>query len=147
MGKNKNKGKGVPQEEVKINIGEVIQRLLHSNNTDKCCITAEEAKTICITVRQIFMDEEILLRLEAPINVVGDVHGQFQDLLTIFEEVGDLKSNNSYLFLGDYVDRGKESIETITLLFAYKIRYPEAIHLLRGNHEEGSVNKIYGFYD
>ncbi|XP_056176212.1 serine/threonine-protein phosphatase PP1 isozyme 4-like, partial [Syzygium oleosum] len=76
----------------------------------------------------------------------GDIHGQYSDLLRFFEH-GGFPPNATYVFLGNYVDHGKQSLETICLLLAYKIKFPENVFLLRGNHECESMNRIYGFYD
>ena len=92
------------------------------------------------------MNQPIFLELESPISVCGDTHGQYPDLLKLFE-AGGFPPEANYLFLGDYVDRGKYSLETICLLLAYKIKFEENFFLLRGNHECASINRIYGFYD
>uniref|UniRef100_A0A6G3MGD6 Serine/threonine-protein phosphatase n=1 Tax=Henneguya salminicola TaxID=69463 RepID=A0A6G3MGD6_HENSL len=132
-----------------VNLDSIISRLLavHGYRPGKPVnLTENEIKALCIKSREIFLSQPILLELEAPINICGDVHGQFFDLLRLFES-GGLPPDSNYLFLGDYVDRGKQSLETICLLLAYKIRYPENFFLLRGNHECASINRIYGFYD
>lgn len=105
-----------------------------------------EVRGLCLKSREIFLSQPILLELEAPLKICGDIHGQYADLLRLFE-YGGFPPEANYLFLGDYVDRGKQSLETICLLLAYKIKYPENFFLLRGNHECASINRIYGFYD
>ncbi|CAL5194763.1 unnamed protein product [Lathyrus oleraceus] len=127
-------------------IDDVIRRLLEGKGGKQVQLSESEIRQLCISARQIFLSQPILLDLRAPIRICGDIHGQYQDLLRLFEYGGFPPSAN-YLFLGDYVDRGKQSLETICLLLAYKIRYPDKIYLLRGNHEDAKINRIYGFYD
>jgi protein phosphatase len=90
--------------------------------------------------------ENIMLQLPASIYVVGDIHGNLNDLLRIFEKFG-FPPFTRYLFLGDYVDRGSNSLEVILLLFALKVKFPDFIYLLRGNHETEQISMKYGFYD
>ncbi|KAK8504493.1 hypothetical protein V6N12_017772 [Hibiscus sabdariffa] len=126
----------------------IIERLLESkDNRGKITqLHDSEIRQLCLSAKKLFLSQPNLLRLEAPINICGDIHGQYSDLLRLFEYGGFPPSAN-YLFLGDYVDRGKHSIETICLLLAYKLKFPDNVFLLRGNHECASINRIYGFYD
>jgi len=133
----------------KLNLDDLISRLLTAKGartTRDVHLTESEIKGLCHKAKSIFLSQPPLLELEAPLKICGDIHGQYQDLLRLFE-FGSKPPGANYLFLGDYVDRGKQSIETVCLLFAYKIKYPENFFLLRGNHECSTINRIYGFYD
>lgn len=109
-------------------------------------VSEGQVKALCTAAREVFLSQNSLLELEAPIQICGDIHGQYHDLLRLFE-YGGFPPKSNYLFLGDYVDRGKQSLETILLLLAYKVKFPENFFLLRGNHESASITRIYGFYD
>lgn len=109
-------------------------------------IKEEEIDFLIKEANCIFMSQPVCLELKPKINICGDIHGQFYDLLRLFEITGH-PPQSRYLFLGDYVDRGKQSIETICLLLAYKVKYPNDVFLLRGNHESTNVCKVYGFFD
>jgi len=130
-------------------VDNIINRLLEVRGQrpgKQVQLSENEIRFLCLKAKDIFLSQPILLELEAPIKICGDIHGQYYDLLRLFE-YGGFPPTSSYLFLGDYVDRGKQSLETICLLLAYKIKYPENFFLLRGNHECASINRIYGFYD
>ena len=109
-------------------------------------VSESEIKLLTTRVRPILLSQPMLLELEAPLKICGDIHGQYSDLLRLFE-YGGFPPQANYLFLGDYVDRGKQSLEVICLLLCYKIQYPNNFFLLRGNHEAAGINRIYGFYD
>lgn len=117
--------------------------------TDKPIVnfSQEDIIELCQQCRELFLSQPCLLELTAPLQVCGDVHGQFFDLLRMLENGGQPGTETNYLFLGDYVDRGKQSLETICLLLAYKLKFPSNFFLLRGNHECPAINRVYGFYD
>jgi serine/threonine-protein phosphatase PP1 catalytic subunit len=146
----------------------MISRLLDAGYAGKVtkavCLKNAEIQAICLATREVFLSQPALVELSAPVKIVGDVHGQYSDLIRMFEMCG-FPPNSNYLFLGDYVDRGKQSLETILLLLCYKLKFPENFFLLRGNHECANVTRglyyfssamtslfadnrpVYGFYD
>lgn len=130
-------------------IQNIAQRLLSLRGSPPgtlATLTENEIKLLCQRVRPILLSQPMLLELEAPLKICGDIHGQFTDLLRLFE-YGGFPPESNYLFLGDYVDRGKQSLETVCLLICYKIMHPGNFFILRGNHESAGINRIYGFYD
>jgi serine/threonine-protein phosphatase 4 catalytic subunit len=113
----------------------------------KCeLITESEVKSLCSKAMEILIEESNVQRVDAPVTICGDIHGQFYDLKELFKIGGEIPDTN-YLFMGDFVDRGFYSVETFLLLLALKVRYPDRISLIRGNHESRQITQVYGFYD
>jgi serine/threonine-protein phosphatase PP1 catalytic subunit len=131
-------------------LDDMIKRLLDAayggKVTKTVCLKNAEIQAVCSAAREVLLSQPALLELAPPVKVVGDIHGQYTDLIRMFEMCG-FPPNSNFLFLGDYVDRGKQSLETILLLLCYKLKYPENFFLLRGNHECANVTRVYGFYD
>mmetsp|Transcript_16342 Transcript_16342/g.46495 ORF Transcript_16342/g.46495 Transcript_16342/m.46495 type:complete len:328 (-) Transcript_16342:199-1182(-) len=109
-------------------------------------IKEAEVKALCAKAREILVEESNVQRVDAPVTICGDIHGQFYDLVELFKVGGNCPDTN-YLFMGDFVDRGFYSVETFLLLLALKVRYPDRITLIRGNHESRQITQVYGFYD
>mmetsp|Transcript_1771 Transcript_1771/g.6016 ORF Transcript_1771/g.6016 Transcript_1771/m.6016 type:complete len:316 (+) Transcript_1771:206-1153(+) len=109
-------------------------------------VTEEEVKAICAATREVLAMDPNVVPVRAPVTVVGDIHGQFADLVEMFA-IGGVCPSTNYLFLGDYVDRGYDSVETVCTVMALKARYPDRVTLLRGNHESRQITQVYGFYD
>lgn len=114
-------------------------------------LSVEQLHQLCIGTQQILQKEQNCVNVKAPARVFGDIHGQIAELLILFKTfgspnhyVGDVELV-SYVFNGDFVDRGPNSLEVITLLFCLKVAYPHKVFLIRGNHEDPSINSHYGF--
>jgi len=132
-----------------LNVDEIIEKCFEAKGMKPgklVQVVEPQLKALCIRMREVALGQSALLELEAPLKICGDIHGQYHDLLRLLE-YGGYPPESNYLFLGDYVDRGKQSLEVITLLFAYKVKFPENFFTLRGNHECASITRIYGFYD
>ena len=121
-----------------------IQKPSERNKPFRFNISSNVIMKLCDLVKPILYNEKNVLIIDAPINIFGDIHGQFSDMIH-FMEITGLPPNQKFLFMGDYVDRGNNSIEVCALLFAMKIMYPNNINILRGNHECPEVNSMYGF--
>ena len=128
-------------------VDEWIAHLLHPTEGSPQKIMSErEFRTVCRRLREVLLEEDCVPIVPAPATLVGDLHGQYYDLLELLRIGGDPATTN-YVFLGDYVDRGYNSVETWQLLVLLKVRYPNRITLLRGNHESRQVSQVYGLYD
>merc|ERR1712083_864980 len=97
--------------------------------------------TLCEKAKEILTKESNVQEVKCPVTVCGDVHGQFHDLMELFR-IGGKSPDTNYLFMGDYVDRGYYSVETVTLLVTLKVRYRERITILRGNHESRQITQV-----
>merc|ERR1712029_640994 len=116
------------EEEFKMNSRSDLDRQIEQ--LWRCeAITESEVKTLCAKAREILVEESNVQRVDSPVTVGGDV------------------PDTNYLFMGDFVDRGFYSVETFLLLLALKVRYPDRITLIRGNHESRQITQVYGFYD
>lgn len=119
----------------------------HIELLSQCQIIKEsEVKNLCVKARELLVDEGNVQTASAPCTIVGDIHGQFYDLVELFRVGGNIPDTN-YVFMGDYVDRGFFSVETFLLLLCLKVRYPDRVVLTRGNHESRQITQVYGFYD
>lgn len=109
-------------------------------------IPESDVRELCYKARELLIEEGNVVQVDAPVTICGDIHGQFHDLMELFRIGGDVPDTN-YLFMGDFVDRGFYSLETFLLLLCLKVRYPDRITLIRGNHESRQITTVYGFYD
>ncbi|MCJ1417233.1 hypothetical protein MMC32_003575 [Xylographa parallela] len=114
----------------------------------RACRTIPESQVreLCYKARELLIEEGNVVQVDAPVTICGDIHGQFHDLMELFRVGGDVPETN-YLFMGDFVDRGFYSLESFLLLLCLKVRYPDRMTLIRGNHESRQITTVYGFYD
>ncbi|KAI9782979.1 MAG: hypothetical protein M1816_001639 [Peltula sp. TS41687] len=109
-------------------------------------IPEPQVRELCYKARELLIEEGNVVGVDAPVTICGDIHGQFHDLMELFRVGGDVPDTN-YLFMGDFVDRGFYSLESFLLLLCLKVRYPDRLTLIRGNHESRQITTVYGFYD
>ena len=105
-----------------------------------------DLRILCEKLKEILIEESNVQPISAPVTICGDIHGQFYDLLELFNKGGEIPDTR-YVFMGDFVDRGYHSVETFQYLMCLKLKWPNCITLLRGNHETRQTSTVYGFYD
>jgi len=127
-------------------LDKLIADILTLNKKEYADLLTQEIDYMLNLVIPELEKETIIIEVEAPVVISGDIHGQLQDLIRFFNQIGP-PPHKKYLFQGDYVDRNNNDVEVITLLFSFKLRYPGYINMLRGNHECRLINTIYGFKD
>lgn len=115
---------------------EMLDRLPNPNQIEQICRKSIEN----------FQQQGTVIKISGAFTIIGDIHGNLQDLLNIFSIFG-FPPRTKYMFLGDYVDRGQHSIEVIILLLSMVCKFPQHVYLIRGNHEFQHINKVYGFFD
>jgi serine/threonine-protein phosphatase 4 catalytic subunit len=115
-------------------------------NNCSVLLTEGEVKLLCERVIEILVEEANVHQISSPVTICGDIHGQFYDLKELIALGGDCPGTH-YVFMGDFVDRGLYSVETFLLLLCLKLRYPDRVTLIRGNHESRQITQVYGFYD
>lgn len=109
-------------------------------------IKETEVRDLCDLAKEILVEESNVQPLHAPVTICGDIHGQFFDLKELFRIGGKCGVDTQYLFMGDFVDRGFYSVETFLLLVALKVKYPDRITLIRGNHESRQITQVCQLY-
>jgi serine/threonine-protein phosphatase PPG1 len=122
-----------------MHLGRHLERLRRGEPLEATAVLA-----LCERLKDLLVEDDNVVRVQSPVCVCGDIHGQFHDLLELFRLGGDAPATH-YIFLGDFVDRGAMSVETISLLAVLKALYPEHVTLLRGNHESRQTTQVYGF--
>ncbi|CCW60544.1 unnamed protein product [Phytomonas sp. EM1] len=136
----------VLQEDERDSIQHIVSSIIGHWKSGSKLLNETIIRTILRHVRPLLMSEPMLVRVDAPVNVCGDLHGQITDLMEIFK-AGGVPPNARYLFLGDYVDRGKYGTEVITTLLGLKVLFPSQVYILRGNHETDGICRVYGFFN
>lgn len=108
-------------------------------------VSKSDFKRIINQSIQLLSSEPNLVQVEDPVNIIGDLHGQFYDLLNLLKLTGPPSKDNKLVFLGDYVDRGVFAIEVLVLIFSLKLCFPSFVTLLRGNHESRAMSGHHNF--
>jgi serine/threonine-protein phosphatase PP1 catalytic subunit len=133
-------------------VNETIQKLCRfhpigvNHQVNQLSFSQSFIQRFCKTLSRVLQSESALIHIQAPVSVCGDIHGDFLSLLRIFHTQQLPSETNKYLFLGDYVDRGNNSLEVVILLGLLKIQQPACIFMLAGNHESASIQGDYGFW-